>query len=78
MFNIGGIGEISILNLAEKVVQLTNSKSTIVNVPYSLAYPEGYEDMQRRVPNIAKMESLTGWKPKFNLDNAISDILAGL
>lgn len=76
VFNIGGIGEISISNLAEKVVQLTNSKSRIVNVPYSLAYPEGYEDMQRRVPNIAKIESLTGWKPKFDLDHAISDILA--
>jgi UDP-glucose 4-epimerase len=77
VFNIGGIGEISILNLAEKVTQLTNSKSRIVNVPYSLAYPEGYEDMQRRVPNISKIESLTGWRPKFNLDKAISNILAG-
>ena len=76
MFNIGGIGEISISNLAEKVVQLTNSKSRIVNVPYSRAYPKGYEDMQRRVPNISKMESLTGWKPNFNLDKAILDILA--
>lgn len=76
VFNIGGIGEISILNLAEKVVQLTNSKSRIINVPYSLAYPEGYEDMQRRVPNISKMESLTGWNPKFDLNKAISDILA--
>lgn len=78
VFNIGGVGELSISNLAEKVVQLTNSKSRIVNVPYSLAYPEGYEDMQRRVPNISKIESLTGWRPKFNLDKAISDILAGL
>lgn len=76
VFNIGGIGEISILNLAEKVVQLTSSKSRIINIPYSLAYPEGYEDMQRRVPNISKMESLTGWNPKFDLDKAISDILA--
>ena len=76
VFNIGGVGEISISNLAEKVVQLTNSKSRIVNVPYSLAYPEGYEDMQRRVPNILKMELLTGWKPNFNLDKAILDILA--
>ena len=42
VFNIGGIGEISILNLAEKVVRLTNSKSRIINIPYSLAYPEGY------------------------------------
>ena len=76
VFNIGGIGEISILNLAEKVVRLTNSKSRIIYIPYSLAYPEGYEDMQRRVPNISKMESLTGWNPKFDLDKAISDILA--
>ena len=75
VFNIGGVGEISISNLAEKVVQLTNSKSRIVNVPYSLAYPGGYEDMQRRVPNISKMESFNGWKPKFDLDKAISDIL---
>ena len=75
VFNIGGIGEISISNLAEKVVQLTDSKSRIINVPYSLAYPEGYEDMQRRVPNISKMESLTGWKPKFDIDKAILDIL---
>jgi UDP-glucose 4-epimerase len=77
VFNIGGVGEISISNLAEKVVQLTDAKSRIVNVPYSFAYPEGYEDMQRRVPNISKIESLTGWRPKFNLDKAISDILAG-
>ena len=77
VFNIGGVGEISIFDLAKKVIQLTDSKSRIVNVPYSLAYPEGYEDMQRRVPNISKMESLTGWKPKFDLDKAISDILTG-
>jgi UDP-glucose 4-epimerase len=76
VFNIGGVGEISISNLAEKVFQLTNSKSRIVNVPYSLAYPEGYEDMQRRVPNISKIESLTGWKSKYDLDKAILDILA--
>jgi UDP-glucose 4-epimerase len=76
VFNIGGIGEISISNLAEKIIQLTNSKSRIVNVPYSLAYPEGYEDMQRRIPNISKIESFTGWNPQFNLDKAISDILA--
>lgn len=75
VFNIGGVGEISIFDLAEKVIQLTESKSRIVKVPYTLAYPEGYEDMQRRVPNISKMELLTGWKPKFNLENAISSIL---
>jgi UDP-glucose 4-epimerase len=75
VFNIGGVGEISISDLAEKIVKITNSNSTIVNVPYTTAYPDGYEDMQRRVPNISKLESFTGWKPKFDLDGAILDIL---
>jgi len=75
IFNIGGVGEISISDLAQKVVKLTNSNSTIVKVPYTTAYPDGYEDMQRRVPNISKLESFTGWKPKFDLDGAILDIL---
>jgi UDP-glucose 4-epimerase len=75
VFNIGGIGEISISNLAEKIVKITNSNSKIVKVPYTTAYPDGYEDMQRRVPNISKLESFTGWKPKFDLDGAILDIL---
>ena len=74
VFNIGGVGEISISNLAEKVVQLTNSKSRIVNVPYSLAYPEGYEDMQRRVPNISKIKKAVGWQPKQSLDEVIVEI----
>jgi UDP-glucose 4-epimerase len=76
VFNIGGVGEISIFDLALKIIQLTDSKSRIVKLPYSLAYPEGYEDMQRRVPNISKMESLTGWKPKFDLENVILDIFS--
>lgn len=75
VFNIGGVGEISIFDLAKKVQYLTNSKSGIVNVPYSLAYPDGYEDMKRRVPDISKIGALTGWYPKFDLDVAISNIL---
>jgi UDP-glucose 4-epimerase len=75
VFNIGGVGEISILDLAEKIVKITNSTSTIVKVPYTSAYPEGYEDMQRRVPNISKLSSFTGWQPKFDLDGAILSIL---
>jgi UDP-glucose 4-epimerase len=75
VFNIGGVGEISISDLAEKIVKKTNSNSTIINIPYTTAYPDGYEDMQRRVPNISKLESFTGWKPKFDLDGAILDIL---
>jgi UDP-glucose 4-epimerase len=46
-----------------------------VKVPYTSAYPEGYEDMQRRVPNISKLSSFTGWQPKFDLDGAILSIL---
>jgi UDP-glucose 4-epimerase len=75
VFNIGGVGEISILDLAEKIVKITNSTSAIVKVPYTSAYPDGYEDMQRRVPNISKLSSFTGWQPRFDLDGAILSIL---
>jgi len=75
VFNIGGVGETSINNLANKIVTLAQSNSKIIHIPYATAYPEGYEDMQRRVPDIAKLESFTGWKPKFDLDKAILNIL---
>jgi UDP-glucose 4-epimerase len=75
VFNIGGVGEISILDLAEKIVKITNSTSAIVKVPYTSVYPDGYEDMQRRVPNISKLSSFTGWQPRFDLDGAILSIL---
>ena len=78
VFNIGGIGEISINDLAGKIVRITKSNSKIVNIPYTDAYPDGYEDMQRRVPNIKKIETFTGWMPKFNLDGAISDIIENI
>ena len=74
VYNLGGRGEISILDLAEKVINLTVSKSKIVMVPYFEAYPEGYEDMQRRVPDTSKLNMLTGWSAKHNLDQAIIDI----
>jgi UDP-glucose 4-epimerase len=74
VFNIGGIEEISISDLAEKIIKLTNSTSTIVKIPYATAYPDGYEDMQRRVPNTSKLHELTGWGARFNLNQAIIDI----
>lgn len=74
VYNLGGQGEICILDLAEKVINLTGSKSHIVMVPYIEAYPDGYEDMQRRVPNTSKLHGLTGWSAKHNLDQAIIDI----
>jgi UDP-glucose 4-epimerase len=77
VYNIGGIGEISIMSLAQKVIALTDSKSKIVQVPYSKAFPEGFEDMQRRVPDLTKITTTTGWRPKYNLDQTIQEIIQG-
>jgi len=78
VFNVGGFGEISILSLAQRVIQLTNSNSKIKLVPYIDAYPVGYEDMQRRVPDNSKLRKLTGWQAKIDLDEAILDIAKSL
>jgi UDP-glucose 4-epimerase len=74
VFNIGGLEEISILNLANLVIKLTGSKSTLSLIPYSEAYSNGYEDMKQRVPDITKIRNFTGWEPKNSLSNIISDI----
>jgi UDP-glucose 4-epimerase len=73
-FNIGGEEEISMKSLAERVIELTSSSSTIDLVPYSKAYPVGFEETMRRVPDTTKLRTLTGWKPVFNLDRIIHDI----
>ena len=74
VINIGNNFEISINDLAKKVIAQTNSKSEIVYVPYDQAYGEGFEDMERRVPNIELIKSLVGWQPKRDLSTMISDI----
>jgi UDP-glucose 4-epimerase len=74
VFNIGGLEEISILDLARQVIKLTRSKSSLNFVPYSDAYSKGYEDMERRVPDITKIRNFTGWEPRNSLSNIISDI----
>ena len=74
VFNIGNNQQISILELAEKVISITGSKSEIIKVPYSEAYPEGFEDMQRRVPDISKIKNVLGWSPQIGLDQIIKDI----
>lgn len=73
-FNIGGEEEISMRELAERVVSLTNSSSEIEYLPYSKAYPAGFEETMRRVPDTSKIRSMTGWKPEFSLDEIIKDI----
>ena len=74
VINIGNDFEISINDLAKKVIADTNSKSEIVYVPYEEAYGDGFEDMERRVPNIELIKSLVGWEPKRDLSTMISDI----
>ena len=75
VFNIGGVGEISILNLAKLIIERTGSKSDIVFMSYDDAYAVGYEDMARRVPDITKLTSFTGWVPKLNIKTIIDDTI---
>lgn len=74
VFNIGNNQQISIIDLAKKVIEITGSKSEIRKIPYSEAYPEGFEDMQRRVPDISKIKNALGWSPEIGLDQIIRDI----
>jgi len=76
VFNIGNNSQISIMELAKKVIQITGSKSTIEKIAYEKAYPEGFEDMQRRVPDISKIKQVLGWEPEINLDQIVKDIAA--
>ena len=74
VFNVGGTGEVTIKQLAEQVVTLTGSTSEITYTPYSDAYLAGFEDIQRRVPDISKIKSAIGWAPGKDLNQIISDI----
>ena len=74
VINIGNDFEISINSLAKKIINETNSSSKVVYVPYGEAYGDGFEDMERRVPNIDLINQLVGWKPQRDLTTIISDI----
>jgi UDP-glucose 4-epimerase len=74
VFNVGNNYQISIMELAKKVIEITGSKSSIEKIAYEKAYPEGFEDMQRRVPDVSKIKQVLGWEPKINLDQIIKDI----
>lgn len=74
VINIGNDFEISINDLAKKIIAETNSSSEIVYVPYIEAYGDGFEDMERRVPNIQLINELVGWKPERSLSTIIRDI----
>ena len=77
VYNVGGTGEVTIKQLAEQVLSVTGSKSPITYTAYTDAYPAGFEDIQRRVPDISKVKSAIGWAPTKDLKQIISDI-AGL
>jgi UDP-glucose 4-epimerase len=76
VFNVGNNSQISIMELAKKVIEITGSESSIEKIAYEKAYPEGFEDMQRRVPDISKIKKVLGWEPEINLDQIIKDIAA--
>jgi UDP-glucose 4-epimerase len=74
VINIGNNNEISINGLAQKIIEQTDSTSEVIYVPYEEAYGNGFEDMERRVPNIELINELVGWKPMRNLSTIIEDI----
>jgi UDP-glucose 4-epimerase len=78
VINIGNNFEISMNDLAKKIIEETGSKSKIKYIPYSEAYGDGFEDMERRVPNIDLIKSLTGWQPKRDLTQIIKDVAEDL
>ncbi len=75
VMNLGNSEEVTIKELAERVVAATGSTSKIDYIPYEVAYGEGFEDMQRRVPNLEKAKRLIGYQPTRTLDNIITDVV---
>jgi len=76
VYNVGSDEEISIAELAERVVALCGSSSPIVHVPYEEVYGEGFEDMRRRVPDLSKIRQAIGYKPSHNLDQILERVIA--
>jgi UDP-glucose 4-epimerase len=76
VYNVGGTGEITIKELADQVIKETKSQSSIDFIPYEKAYAPGFEDMQRRVPDISKIKQELNWAPKKNLSQIIADVAA--
>ena len=77
-FNVGGVGETTIKELAAKVIERTKSTSAARFISYSDAYPPGFEDMQRRVPDISKIKKAINWEPRHSLDSIIDSVAASL
>jgi UDP-glucose 4-epimerase len=76
VFNVGNNEQISIMDLAKKVISVTGSTSKVEMLSYEKAYPAGFEDMERRVPDISKIKRVLGWQPEIGLEHIIKDIAA--
>lgn len=74
VFNVGGEDEITILELATRVIQMTSSRSTIEFIDYETLKTEGFEDISRRIPNTSKIRALTHWRPAYNIEQILRDI----
>ncbi len=75
VFNVGSSEEISIEQLAKLIIDKTASTAEVVHVPYEVAYEVGFEDMVRRVPDVSKLESMTGWHAQRSLDQILDDVI---
>jgi UDP-glucose 4-epimerase len=75
IYNVGAQTEISILELAQRVKDLTQSKSPIVMFPYADAYESGYQDMPRRIPDTSKLEALVGFAPTTDIDEIVDSVM---
>jgi UDP-glucose 4-epimerase len=75
VFNVGGGEEISIFDLARKIIEMTESSSEIQRIPYDKAFGKDFEDMQRRVPSTAKLAQVIGYTPDKSLDFILSDVI---
>jgi UDP-glucose 4-epimerase len=78
VINVGSQEEVSILELAQRVIEITGSTSDMSLIPYDEAYEEGYEDMHRRIPDTTKVEGMIGWRPALALDDVIADVTSSL
>ena len=78
VINVGSQEEVSILELAERVIEITGSTSEVSLIPYDEAYEEGYEDMHRRIPDTTKVEGMIGWRAARSLDDVIADVASSV
>ncbi len=76
IFNVGSRDEITILDLARRILARSGSQSEIMLIPYDQAYEAGFEDMRRRVPDTSKIEALMGWQPTVSLDQTLDEVIA--